>query len=546
MATIVTVHGTFASGEETGQKWWQKGSPFEGELRKHVEANTGNLTWQPVIWDGQNSETSRREAGVELYKAMASLEEAGEPYSVIGHSHGGSVISAALMEAARRKRPLENLASWLTIGTPFIQTEKERFLFSRLGLFGKAIYVALLTGFLVFLITFGAAFIGQFSVSPEERAYGPVITVLFFALLLAIFIVPFFGFYLLMKWFTDRKLHIYNKRTARFAADRFHPRWFSLWHVNDEAVQGLGSLKSLKLDVFAKDFAVNPINLLAVFLVPLFLLVVLPYPSISKYLHQAAVSQGYKGVFMRPLHPIDYDCGDRVDRLTADQRLKLPCDGDSYLWNLAFLTDASIVFTYIKPFRPQLIENDDRVSIPEAVFCVLVFSGVLLLVALVLTYLVQVLARAISGALSRKLNPLTTSQIRSMALGSDTPMDNAVHATSWPMWLGAGHPPLPGALGDPIQAESDSAVSKVVPKFRDALGTYGAATTQQEKSDILTEYLTWDELIHTSYFKNEQFAKLVAFTLASTNAFQATQSFQRDADYNTVAQWFTQIRNTAA
>ena len=60
MATIVTVQGTNASGSEEGDKWWQKGSTFEHDLRRLIQAKDGNLEFKPHIWDGANSEISRR------------------------------------------------------------------------------------------------------------------------------------------------------------------------------------------------------------------------------------------------------------------------------------------------------------------------------------------------------------------------------------------------------------------------------------------------------------------------------------------------------
>ena len=43
---------TFASGEETGDRWWQKNSECEKALREFLCGH--------VIWDGDNSEVSRR------------------------------------------------------------------------------------------------------------------------------------------------------------------------------------------------------------------------------------------------------------------------------------------------------------------------------------------------------------------------------------------------------------------------------------------------------------------------------------------------------
>jgi hypothetical protein len=42
------------------------------------------------------------------------------PFHVVAHSHGGMVLWHALMLAVERQIPLDNLRSWITVGTPFI------------------------------------------------------------------------------------------------------------------------------------------------------------------------------------------------------------------------------------------------------------------------------------------------------------------------------------------------------------------------------------------------------------------------------------------
>src|SRR5688572_25781027 len=114
MATIVTVHGTFSSGPLEGQSWWQRGSAFAVRLPELIEGADGKLGIEPFVWNGLNSETARRQAGERLAGRLAELEAAGEPYAVVGHSHGGSVVGAALLNAARNKQPLRLLQRWIT------------------------------------------------------------------------------------------------------------------------------------------------------------------------------------------------------------------------------------------------------------------------------------------------------------------------------------------------------------------------------------------------------------------------------------------------
>jgi hypothetical protein len=155
MATIVTVHGTFAhsQGESPADaptsleslSWWQAGSAFDHDMRELLDASpadgSGKIEVTRFEWDGLNSELSRRKAGIRLFQELKALEAKGEPYCVVGHSHGGSVVSWALLESAARKYPLPGLKRWITIGTPFVSMQKERLLFQRLDLMRKVIFV---------------------------------------------------------------------------------------------------------------------------------------------------------------------------------------------------------------------------------------------------------------------------------------------------------------------------------------------------------------------------------------------------------------------
>ena len=140
MATIIAVHGTFATGEESGDKWWQKTSECEKGLREFVQGSATPLIYEQLIWDGDNSETSRRAAGQRLLQRMGKLEAAGEPYVVIGHSHGGSVVAFAMQLAARHGNALPHLRSWITVGTPFFASERKQLLYARIDQLSKGIF----------------------------------------------------------------------------------------------------------------------------------------------------------------------------------------------------------------------------------------------------------------------------------------------------------------------------------------------------------------------------------------------------------------------
>ena len=129
MATIITVHGTKALSREErsnlwqrwwqktydiehdvvaveeGPNWWQRTSDFERDVHEFVGADDQKINIKPFIWNGLNSETSRRKAGARLLQELQLLEMQENKYCLVGHSHGGSVIGRA---SSRVRRAMTN------------------------------------------------------------------------------------------------------------------------------------------------------------------------------------------------------------------------------------------------------------------------------------------------------------------------------------------------------------------------------------------------------------------------------------------------------
>ena len=65
MATVVTVHGTFAHtagtadalniGEQSEPQWWQEGSAFDADLKAFASGAEGPLYFIPFSWSAANS-----------------------------------------------------------------------------------------------------------------------------------------------------------------------------------------------------------------------------------------------------------------------------------------------------------------------------------------------------------------------------------------------------------------------------------------------------------------------------------------------------------
>lgn len=118
----ILVHGTFAGHpSDSGDKWWQAGSPAANKLQKVLPENVRVAEGDEVFhWSGENGDRARSKAASQLIEHLRPLEESGRPYHLVGHSHGGSVIWNALRMATLAGKPLDGLKSWTTVGTPFL------------------------------------------------------------------------------------------------------------------------------------------------------------------------------------------------------------------------------------------------------------------------------------------------------------------------------------------------------------------------------------------------------------------------------------------
>ena len=506
VATLITVHGTFATGPLEGRAWWQYGSPFTMRLAMLLQADGDPITLAPFIWNGLNSEAARRAAGQELAVKLVALEGRGEPYAIIGHSHGGSVVGAALLESARAGNTLNNLQRWITVGTPFIKTERHRLLFSRLGIFGKAIYLTLLT----FMVLVGlAVFVGA-----DKREWPEWVIAVLCAF------GPMAAFYAAMAIRQFRHGFSRASNTTGVAAETFGPRWLSLWHAKDEAVQSLKAVKKLDVEVFSRDFAAAALNLLAIAVIPIVCLLLLTSEPIMDTFSEQLFSR--------------FDAITAEDIYTAGGHDIFENSAVVLLWLI--VVPASL---FISPTAFGKLSDLETLGL-------LVVSLVLLMgTAVCLTWIFNKAARIVSHGLSLALNPITVSQLKAAAYGSDMQEAFAVDTAEWPIWLSRGHPPLPAWIASDLEQASDHAISEVIPKFRNIIENLTEADSKQATADVLADYLTWKELIHTSYFDQDRFIKLVAYAIGQSRGFRSSPAFIIDHDYPHVARAYESIMQSS-
>ncbi|MCB1509371.1 MAG: hypothetical protein KDJ36_00590 [Hyphomicrobiaceae bacterium] len=582
MTTVITVHGTFAhiggGGASETSAWWQSDSAFAALVKELGKEKADSIKVEPFEWSGDNSERARRIAGCALFERLRQLEAAGEPYALVGHSHGGSVISAALLESIRRGVKLDNLKKWITVGTPFIKLRKESFLFMRLPILLKAVFVASLMLLMMFLfygigdyISNGWKFANRF------QAWRFVISASLAAL-------PFVLFYLIAKAWEGRELFFYRRSVVRRARERFGPKWVGLCHEDDEAVQGLSSLQSVDVPIFDRQFAVSSISQAAVFLLPIAYLFIVTSSPIMVALTDFLKDRVYKIAEyeakelefrtaeeeLRTLQRQMWRLRRRLDddgptpdmgakladqaelkKLTArreklrDQlrkaypnfaelqrasrfarrflrdKNKKPCDGSSLCdRGKNWVLNSRLLFHLVTDEAASwLVDEDVRWGAYGRylffLLPILLVPFVFGVVAVVIVLVVQAAARGVSYLLSVYLDSLTWFQVRRSALGNDTESEVALLAASAPPWLDMTPRYLPTELRDIITTHSNAAMTESLGKIRNAISDLAFADGHSgDMTKTVLGFLNWKELIHTTYFEVPEFRAFIAHILA--------------------------------
>lgn len=606
MPTIVTVHGTWADCDSPapgGQaaaspaecSWWQPGSAFEQEMRQLLVADGGQLDFEPFRWSGANSEIGRRDAGRALRKRLLELEARGDRYCVVAHSHGGSVLSAALLECGGRRERLPGLQRWITIGTPFIELRKEPFLLTRLDLWRKVVFVASTMLFLMFLV---------YALSEWMSSEPPIIGGTFRTIVVAAGIMttlPILVFYTAFKWLDSRALLHHRASVRTRAAEYFGPRWRSLTHADDEAVQGLGYLPQARLQFFDRAFAVQTITLVSVLALPVLYFVLVTSPAamvtIADWMkthvyHSTAAPEAEKELRdlsrrMREVRrqrdaaegtravPFDREEVRREYRSTRKgleqrhgdlhsierafrfkQRFfehnDVPCEGGRLCGGGRDLRVNSALLLHIATDEISWAFGGGNSGdwwarwlwslLLPAVLVPLVCG----LLALLMMVVIRWLAHGLSGGLSRMLNALTSAEVQRAAFGNDSEAEIAVSAVDRPTWLDRSPPRLPSALAETVTAYSDGEASRSISKFRRMIGELTAVERRHGADTAITNYFTWRELVHSAYFDVPAFRKLVAFAVAAVPGLAPSPAFRSDPEFARAGQWLAEIEGAPA
>lgn len=249
---VLLIHGTYAASrhdsaaqaEAAGEEaqWWQAGSDYCRRLAEGSERLRAHEPGEVFHWSGENSERARRESAERLRAHLLRFEEAGRPYHVIAHSHGGSVLWRALCGLTEGEG-LSGLKSWTTIGAPFLRFRgRRRDLALGLPAFGIIAALVWLVRDRLWLflplkeIGFPEALF-PLSWAQCDKVVAPIIWLLLAVLLM-------FLVFCLVRFFAAaggvRDAWGQRRSEAR-ALELYKGRWLCVYSRDDEAINGLQS-----------------------------------------------------------------------------------------------------------------------------------------------------------------------------------------------------------------------------------------------------------------------------------------------------------------
>ena len=157
--------------------------------------------------------------------------------------------------------------------------------------------------------------------------------------------------------------------------------------------------------------------------------------------------------------------------------------------------------------------------------------------SLVILNFVTYISKTISAILSRLLNRSSWSQIKRSALGGNAVGETAVEVFTRPVWTEKQARCLPDYISDALAAYSNQYAAQALAKFRVTLNLLAFQEAGGDSIGTISQYLTWRELIHTSYFAIPEFQNLTACALVRCGAFHGSELLTASKEYGANMQW---------
>ncbi len=494
---VVTVHGTgdTADGPD-GDKWFQNGSEFSGRLQKRLSEQGVESEIIPHLWTGANSASAREKGSIALTKLVKRLAKSHEGVHVIGHSHGGNVANdAACMLNWHRGKKRPRLRTVTTVGTPFFRTIVHRS--EKLGAWAFLIMVVVSLIVLALAMFFAnqttamaeqnAAVsiaepiemvggeiesagegIEDFVEDPEAAAQDAVGAASSARddLIAAAVVVATVSLLAIIFIFPLAFRGIARIRRAG-RKKRETPALHTIWHPNDEAIAFLQRVEALPVEVFPKW-------------------------SLLKGSRTGAILWGVRAAIWTPLIGLILILLSLFGEADAEW-------AQHPVW--AGMENVGIILFTVGLLGAPILFG-------------IVYLGYRALVAIVLEF-----------GLRGRLNGMVGNAVRGIALGRDG--DNRVGEVSERShYYGCDPIMLEGELAQKMLAASHDATQRLFDKYRSSLFSVGVSE-DNAVAELTQDAMTWDSLIHTTYFDQPEIAVMIADRIAAQARGKPADSAQK-------------------
>lgn len=450
---IVTVHGTGDTAKEAaGEKWFQQGSSFSERLRQQLRGKGFEADIIPHLWSGANSAWDRETAANKLAARIRKLYAKYDSIHLIGHSHGGNVANDA---AVLLKWGLRRTARNERLDS--LTTVGTPFFNVRTGWLQRA------AGILFLTLAWGSAILFPLTALMwlgAEAQTGFASQSAALALMYILIVAPCVWLMLRMSSQGIRRIlrpRLDGKTTSSVLA---------IWHENDEAIAFLQRVEELPLEAF-------------------------PRGSVFRSSRATAISIGVLAViFFAVAIPILFLLGFDV-------------------LNIRELTAS--------PVDPNTLQSGDPGS-EEIAALVVVILLLGLWAAPPLFTAIYIAFRYLVGGVGEvaargSVNRFATSILRGVAMGRD---GDQVLCQVGPR--SHTHPTidhvLSGECAARMQQGANGAAGALIEKYRWALFSVGGDSSASLTS-LTTDAMTWNSLIHTTYFDQPEVAQVIGDYIAT-------------------------------
>ncbi len=494
---LVLVHGTFDNAPDRDTpKWWEPNSAFA----RDAPAMFGDrATTEAFMWTGRNSEADRRAGGRALLKRLGELERRKAPYALVGHSHGGAVIRHALLLASMRKLSLPNLRAWTTVGTPFLAFKPKGATWARLGFFGQLAFLGFLLLLLQYLPDFVASAAALIDGTPEDRAFEGAFLAgygLAFGGAVAAAAAVIAG---AQRYSVD----LYKHRHRREFERRFSDRWVCVWNENDEVLSGLAAAQRVEGRIVPANALDNPLK--AFVAIALALTMLLP----------AAITRMGNALGLR---------------------------SDS--WFAGWLFAPSRVFeALVEPIEARLLDfygfwPDTLLFVVDGVST----SAVIIALFAAALFAAQTLSNRLLGPLiSRLADDSIWKALKARSYGNDVVGEANVGTAAHPPEFSRGWKCVPETVAAAVDAYVREHSGDIMARVQRLLGLAASAEGGAALNGALDEAMTWNELVHTTYFRAPETRRLILYATA-----RHANAIARPAAENTECEeWYQAMKPSA-